>query len=99
MMPTRLFRRLAAPGSPALTPPLGWNSWNTFGCNISETLCCARSMTRSACVLHAERGVHLRLGTGVAGLTRRRGRVAGVRLDTGEELPADVVAVAVELLR
>jgi alpha-galactosidase len=28
----------AAPGSPALTPPLGWNSWNTFGCNISETL-------------------------------------------------------------
>jgi alpha-galactosidase len=29
---------IAAPGSPALTPPLGWNSWNTFGCNISETL-------------------------------------------------------------
>lgn len=45
--------------------------------------------------LHAERGVHLRLGTGVAGLTRRRGRVAGVRLDTGEELPADVVVVAI----
>ena len=20
------------------TPPLGWNSWNTFGCNINETL-------------------------------------------------------------
>lgn len=20
------------------TPPMGWNSWNTFGCNISETL-------------------------------------------------------------
>jgi alpha-galactosidase len=32
---------VAAPGSPALTPPLGWNSWNTFGCTIStisETL-------------------------------------------------------------
>jgi len=29
---------VAAPGSPALTPPLGWNSWNTFGCNISESL-------------------------------------------------------------
>ncbi|HEX8343138.1 MAG TPA: ricin-type beta-trefoil lectin domain protein [Actinoplanes sp.] len=26
----------AAPGSPAVVPPLGWNSWNTFGCNISE---------------------------------------------------------------
>ena len=22
----------------ALTPPLGWNSWNKFGCNINETL-------------------------------------------------------------
>ena len=21
-----------------LTPPLGWNSWNTFGANISEEL-------------------------------------------------------------
>ena len=21
----------------ALTPPMGWNSWNKFGCNISET--------------------------------------------------------------
>ncbi|MFE7812053.1 glycoside hydrolase family 27 protein [Streptomyces sp. NPDC057433] len=27
---------LAAPGSPALTPPLGWNSWNSFGCNVNE---------------------------------------------------------------
>jgi alpha-galactosidase len=33
----------AAPGSPALTPPLGWNTWNTFGCNINETL--IRQMT------------------------------------------------------
>lgn len=21
-----------------LTPPMGWNTWNTFECNISETL-------------------------------------------------------------
>ncbi|QUQ64320.1 NAD(P)/FAD-dependent oxidoreductase [Kutzneria sp. CA-103260] len=45
--------------------------------------------------VHTEHGVHLRLGTGVTGLTGRRGRVAGVRLDTGEELPADVVVVAI----
>ncbi|MET0418461.1 MAG: ricin-type beta-trefoil lectin domain protein [Actinoplanes sp.] len=37
---------LAPPGSPARalengvarTPPMGWNTWNTFGCNINETL-------------------------------------------------------------
>jgi alpha-galactosidase len=28
---------VAAPGSPALTPPLGWNSWNSFGCGVTET--------------------------------------------------------------
>ncbi|WP_254550890.1 hypothetical protein [Catellatospora tritici] len=22
----------------ARTPPMGWNSWNTFGCSINETL-------------------------------------------------------------
>ncbi|MER5475859.1 lectin [Streptomyces sp. NPDC002734] len=27
----------AAPGSPALTPPMGWNSWNSFGCQITES--------------------------------------------------------------
>ncbi|GAA3661611.1 alpha-galactosidase [Lentzea atacamensis] len=26
----------AAPGSPAVTPPMGWNSWNSFGCGITE---------------------------------------------------------------
>lgn len=26
----------AAPNSPAMTPPLGWNSWNTFYCDINE---------------------------------------------------------------
>ncbi|MDQ3789695.1 MAG: alpha-galactosidase, partial [Actinomycetota bacterium] len=28
----------AAPGSPALTPPMGWNSWNSFGCGVNETV-------------------------------------------------------------
>jgi NADPH-dependent 2,4-dienoyl-CoA reductase/sulfur reductase-like enzyme len=45
--------------------------------------------------LHTERGVRLRLGAGVSGLTGHRGRVTGVRLDTGEVLPADVVVVAI----
>ena len=45
--------------------------------------------------LHDERGVRLRLGVGVAGLTGDHGRVAGVRLDTGEVLPADAVVVAI----
>ncbi|XVS67386.1 NAD(P)/FAD-dependent oxidoreductase [Actinosynnema sp. CA-299493] len=44
--------------------------------------------------LHAGHGVHLRLGAAVLGLTGRDGRVTGVRLDTGDVLPADVVVVA-----
>ncbi|MFG1878723.1 NAD(P)/FAD-dependent oxidoreductase [Sphaerisporangium sp. NPDC049003] len=45
--------------------------------------------------LHTERGVRLRLGAAVSGLAGQGGRVTGVRLDTGEVLPADVVVVAV----
>lgn len=45
--------------------------------------------------LHTEHGVRLRLGTAVRGLAARHGRVTGVRLDTGEVLPADTVVVAV----
>ncbi|MFI6338915.1 NAD(P)/FAD-dependent oxidoreductase [Streptomyces sp. NPDC050535] len=45
--------------------------------------------------LHTERGVRLRLGAGVAGLTGEEGRVTGVELGTGEVLPADVVVVAI----
>ncbi|MFC8517262.1 NAD(P)/FAD-dependent oxidoreductase [Streptomyces sp. NPDC057257] len=45
--------------------------------------------------LHTERGVKLRLGTGVVGLTGEGGRVTGVRLATDEVLPADVVVVAI----
>src|SRR4051794_13088507 len=44
--------------------------------------------------LHAARGVELRLGAAVTGLAEREGRVAGVRLESGEVLPADVVVVA-----
>jgi alpha-galactosidase len=28
----------AAEGALALTPPMGWNSWNKFGCDVSEKL-------------------------------------------------------------
>ncbi|WP_284742452.1 NAD(P)/FAD-dependent oxidoreductase [Amycolatopsis sp. RTGN1] len=45
--------------------------------------------------LHFEHGVKLRLGTGVSGFTGEHGRVTGVRLDTGEVLPADVAVVAI----
>ncbi|MCK2215860.1 FAD-dependent oxidoreductase [Actinomadura sp. ATCC 31491] len=45
--------------------------------------------------LHAERGVRLRLGSAVAGLAGGEGGVTGVRLATGELLPADAVVVAV----
>ncbi|MGW0872048.1 NAD(P)/FAD-dependent oxidoreductase [Streptomyces sp. NPDC002740] len=45
--------------------------------------------------LHTERGVELRLGNGVVGLTAEGGRVTGVRLATDEVLPADAVVVAI----
>jgi NADPH-dependent 2,4-dienoyl-CoA reductase/sulfur reductase-like enzyme len=44
--------------------------------------------------LHAGQGVQLRLGAAVTGLSEKDGRVTGVRLATGELLPADVVVVA-----
>ena len=30
--------RPTPPARVALTPPMGWNSWNHFGCNVSEAL-------------------------------------------------------------
>lgn len=45
--------------------------------------------------LHTERGVALRLCAGVAEIAGARGHVTGVRLDTGEIVPADVVVVAI----
>src|SRR5205085_11016377 len=29
---------LALDNGPAKTPPMGWNSWNKFGCDVSEKL-------------------------------------------------------------
>ncbi|MGW6459918.1 NAD(P)/FAD-dependent oxidoreductase [Streptomyces sp. NPDC055078] len=45
--------------------------------------------------LHRAHGVDVRCGTGVAGFTEERGRVAGVRLDDGSEIAAQVVLVAI----
>ncbi|WP_129789011.1 NAD(P)/FAD-dependent oxidoreductase [Promicromonospora panici] len=45
--------------------------------------------------LHTEQGVTLRLGTGVRELAAEAGRVVGVLLESGEQLPADVVVVAI----
>jgi NADPH-dependent 2,4-dienoyl-CoA reductase/sulfur reductase-like enzyme len=45
--------------------------------------------------LHTERGATLRLGTGVSGLTGESGHLTGVVLESGEELTADVVVVAI----
>ncbi|MEU4329674.1 NAD(P)/FAD-dependent oxidoreductase [Nonomuraea dietziae] len=45
--------------------------------------------------LHAERGVRLRLGVAVEGLSGSGGRVSGVRLASGELLPAETVVVVI----
>ena len=45
--------------------------------------------------LHADHGVELLCGTGVAGFTADGGRVTGVQLADGRLLPADVVLVGV----
>ncbi|MFE9295828.1 NAD(P)/FAD-dependent oxidoreductase [Streptomyces niveus] len=45
--------------------------------------------------LHTARGIRLRLGAGVRALVGSAGAVAGVSLDNGEVLPADLVVVAI----
>lgn len=45
--------------------------------------------------VHQERGVQLRLGGVIAGLTSAAGRATGVRLAGGEALPAEVVVVTI----
>ncbi|TWF81157.1 3-phenylpropionate/trans-cinnamate dioxygenase ferredoxin reductase subunit [Pseudonocardia hierapolitana] len=45
--------------------------------------------------LHTERGVDLRLGTGVREIVGEGGRVASVTLDDGSSVPADAVVVGV----
>ncbi|CAM02423.1 3-phenylpropionate/trans-cinnamate dioxygenase ferredoxin reductase subunit [Saccharopolyspora erythraea NRRL 2338] len=50
----------------------------------------------SACAaLHSEHGVAVRFGAGVEELRSAAGHVVGVRLSTGEELPADVVVAGI----
>ncbi|MDH6119189.1 3-phenylpropionate/trans-cinnamate dioxygenase ferredoxin reductase subunit [Kitasatospora sp. GAS204A] len=53
-----------------------------------------REMGLVCAALHADHGVRLLCGTGVAGLTGE-GRVTGVRLTDGRVLPADVVVVGI----
>ena len=48
--------------------------------------------------LHTQNGVTWRFDTGLAGFTGEGGRITGVRLDDGSELPADVVVVAIGAL-
>ena len=36
--PPQLFSQSSPKDTLALTPPMGWNSWNWFGCNINENL-------------------------------------------------------------
>jgi alpha-galactosidase len=43
VLPTAVVLMTAAPASAlgnglALTPPMGWNDWNAYGCNVSEQL-------------------------------------------------------------
>ena len=52
-------------------------------------------VAKSLAELHTERGVDLRPGVGVDGLVEANGRVSGVRLATGEVLPADAVVVSI----
>jgi alpha-galactosidase len=33
-----LFAQTSVSANLALTPPMGWNSWNKFGCNVSEDM-------------------------------------------------------------
>jgi 3-phenylpropionate/trans-cinnamate dioxygenase ferredoxin reductase subunit len=47
---------------------------------------------------HERRGVHLRLGTGVVGLSGDAGTVASVELSDGSSLPADIVLVGIGLV-
>jgi hypothetical protein len=37
----------------ALTPPMGWNSWNKFGCEVNSTLIKATAVCTRCCALVA----------------------------------------------
>ena len=48
--------------------------------------------------LHTERGVVLRLGSGVAGFTSTTGRVSGITLSDGHNVSADLVLMGIGIL-
>ncbi len=48
--------------------------------------------------LHTERGVVLRLGSGVAGFTSTNGRVSGITLSDGHNVSADLVLMGIGIL-
>ena len=49
-------RAHALPRGLAATPPMGWNSWNAFGCDIHEQL--IRETVDAACgVGHGDSGI------------------------------------------
>lgn len=53
------------------------------------------TVSRACADLHRGNGVRLRFGVGVDGIRTDGHRVVGVRLGTGEEVPADVVVVGI----
>ena len=50
----------------AQTPPMGWNSWNRFGCNIDERIVrkAARAMVSSGMKAAVAGSVHRELRSG-----------------------------------
>jgi alpha-galactosidase len=38
LLPAAVAQRTSSSDSLALTPPMGWNSWNKFACNVSEEM-------------------------------------------------------------
>jgi len=51
---TKRLLKIVCGGTIALTPPMGWNSWNGFGCDVSETnvRAAADAMVESGLINH-----------------------------------------------
>ena len=66
-----------------LTPPMGFNTWNHFGCAIQTLLRASARVTTLFAQLQRDRGRHLGCGAraGVAGSEEHR-RVYALRFDT-----------------
>ncbi|GAB3288441.1 NAD(P)/FAD-dependent oxidoreductase [Parasphingorhabdus pacifica] len=54
-----------------------------------------QDMAAACAELHSDHGVRTRFGVGVGDIRSAAGRVTGIRLVTGEELPADIVVVGI----